>query len=89
MAMVRDTAVQKLRDLTIAVALASAAAVALIAWVSAVTIPGTAGLQGQAGNVIDGGGQPFRENDDGFNQGPPPVATGQGPGIVVTGGSHH
>ena len=44
MALVRDTAVQKLRDLTIAVALASAAAVALIAWVSAATIPGIAGV---------------------------------------------
>jgi len=42
MALVRDTAVQKLRDLTIAVAVVSAAAVALIAWVSAATIPGNA-----------------------------------------------
>jgi hypothetical protein len=88
MALVRDTAVQKLRDLTIAVALASAAAVALIAWVSAATIPGTAGLQGQTGNTETGGGQPVREDDDGFNQGPPPATTGPGPGIVVTGGSH-
>ena len=88
MALVRDTAVQKLRDLTIAVALASAAAVALIAWVSAATIPGTAGPQGQTGNTATGSGQVIAD-DDGFNQGPPPATTGQGPGIVVTGGSHH
>lgn len=85
--MVRDTAVQKLRDLTIAVALASAAAVALIAWVSAATIPG--GTSGQAGTTNTGGGQPASEHDDGFNQGPLPGGiTGTGPGIVVSGGSH-
>jgi hypothetical protein len=87
MALVRDTAVQKLRDLTVAVALASAAAVALIAWVSAATIPGIAGASGQTGNSTTGD-QPFTENDDGFTQGPPPATTGNGPGIVVTGGSH-
>ena len=88
MALVRDTAGQKLRDLTIAVAVVSAAAVALIAWVSAATIPGTANAS-PTGNAANGGGQPVREDDDGFNQGPPPATTGQGPGIVVTGGSHH
>ena len=86
-ALVRDTAVQKLRDLTIAVALASAAAVALIAWVSAATIPGTADASGQIGTT-NGGGQPVSGNDDGFSQGPPRGGTsGYGPGIVVTGGS--
>jgi hypothetical protein len=87
MAMVRDTAVQKLRDLTIAVALASAAAVALIAWVSAATIPG--GTPGKTGTANTGGGQPASENDNGFNQGPQPGGiTGFGPGIAVSGGSH-
>jgi hypothetical protein len=85
-ALVRDTAVQRLRDLTIAVALASAAAVALIAWVSAATIPGTADASAQTGT--DGGGQPVSGNDDGFSQGPPVGGTsGYGPGIAVTGGS--
>jgi hypothetical protein len=88
MALVRDTAVQKLRDLTIAVALVSTAAVVLIAWVSAATIPG-AGGQGQTGNAANTDDQPFTGNDDGFIQGPPPATTGNGPGIVVTGGSHH
>ncbi|MEA2668399.1 MAG: hypothetical protein QOJ33_1333 [Chloroflexota bacterium] len=87
MALVRDTAVQKLRDLTIAVALASAAAVALIAWVSAATIPGTADASGQT-VTTDGGGQPVLGNDDGFSQRPPRGGTsGYGPGIAVTGGS--
>jgi hypothetical protein len=88
MAMVRDNAVQKLRDLTIAVALAAAAAVGIIAWVSAATIPGTAGASVQSGNPVNESGQPFTGNDDGFNQGPVPGTTGNGPGIVVTGGSH-
>jgi hypothetical protein len=88
MALVRDTAVQKLRDLTIAVALASAAAVALIAWVGAATIPGTADSSGSTGTT-SGGGQPVAGNDDGFNQSPLPGGTnGYGPGIAVTGGSH-
>jgi hypothetical protein len=89
MALVRDTAVQKLRDLTIAVALASAAAVALIAWVSAATIPGIASVQGQTGATTDNSGLPVTRGDDGFNQRPPRnTGTGNGPGIVVSGGSH-
>lgn len=88
MALERDTAVQKLRDLTVAVALASAAAVVLIAWVSAATIPGTADASTQSGTINDGGRPVSGNDDDGFNQGPPPGATsGNGPGIVVTGGS--
>jgi hypothetical protein len=87
MAMVRDNAVQKLRDLTIAAALAAVAAVALIAWMSAATIPGTADASSQTGNAT-GGDQPVTGSDDGFNQGPPPGTNGYGPGIAVTGGSH-
>jgi hypothetical protein len=91
MAMVRDLGVQKLRDLTIAVAFASAAAVALIAWVSAATIPGSASSQGQTGNTTttDNSGVPVTGGDDGFNQHHPRnTGTGNGPGIVVSGGSH-
>jgi hypothetical protein len=84
--MVRDTAVQKLRDLTIAVALAAAAAVALIAWLGAATIPGTADVSVPTGTVT-GGGQPVTGTDDGFNQGQP-ISSRPGPGIVVSGGSH-
>ena len=94
MAIVRDNAVQKLRDLTIAVALAAAAAVGIIAWLSAATIPGTAGASVQSGNPVNEDGQPFTGNDDGFNQDQPgtnqgqPITTRPGPGIVVSGGSH-
>lgn len=88
-ALVRDTAVQKLRDLTVAVAVAATAAVALIAWISAATIPGIA--SGQTGNAANNGSpQPSPQTgDDGFTRvqpgGPLP---GYGPGIVATGGSH-
>ena len=57
MAMVRDTAVQKLRDLTIAVALAATAAGPLIAWLGSATIPGVADTSGPAGNAADRGDQ--------------------------------
>ncbi|HEY1162700.1 MAG TPA: hypothetical protein VGF78_06515 [Candidatus Dormibacteraeota bacterium] len=87
MALVRDTAVQKLRDLTIAVALAATAAVALIAWVSAATIPGTTDSSGLTGNAANAGGPTTSQNDDGFSPAPQ-GATGYGPGIAVSGGSH-
>src|SRR5882672_6472058 len=87
MALVRDTAIQKLRDLTIAVALAATAAVALIAWISAATIPGTGDSSGLTGNAVNPVGPTTSENDDGF--GPAPQGTtGSGPGIAVSGGSH-
>jgi hypothetical protein len=88
-ALVRDTAVQKLRDLTIAVALAAAAAVGLIAWVSAATIPGsTAAAPSPTGSTAGIGSTVTTSGDDeGYNQNPP-VTTRPGPGITVTGGSH-
>ena len=88
-ALVRDTAVQKLRDLTIAVALAAAAAVGLIAWVSAATIPGsTAVAPSPTGSTAAAGGSVTTSgSDDGFSQNPPGT-TRRGPGITVTGGSH-
>ena len=85
MAIVRDTAVQKLHDLTIAVAVAAAFGVAVIAWVGAATIPGATG---QAATPTTDGGQPVSQNGDGFNQGLQPGVPGSGPGIVVSGGSH-
>ena len=87
MALVRDTAVQRLRDLTIAVAIAAAAGVALIAWVSAATIPGTSDSSGLTGNGAGTGGTTTPGDEDGF--GPAPQGTnGYGPGIAVSGGSH-
>jgi hypothetical protein len=87
MALVRDTAVQRLRDLTIAVTIAAAAGVALIAWVSAATIPGTNDTSGVGGNGAATGGPTTPVDDEGF--GPAPQGTGgNGPGIAVSGGSH-
>jgi hypothetical protein len=88
MAGVRDLAVRKLRDVTIAVAIAAAAGVALIAWVSAATIPGSTGSASGTGNAATGvDGQPISAGDDGFAQAPPPT-TQPGSGVAVSGGSH-
>jgi hypothetical protein len=94
MAGVRDAAVQKLRDVTIAVAIAAAAGVGVIGWVSAATIPGSTGTPGPTGNAAtpatpatSGDDQPFAGSGDGFGQGPPAGAQ-FGSGVAVTGGSH-
>jgi hypothetical protein len=87
MAGVRDIAVQKLRDVTIAVAIAATAGVGLIAWVSAATIPGSVGTSALTGNSATGGDdQPITSTSDGFTQ-TPPRRTRSGPGIAVSGGS--
>jgi hypothetical protein len=85
---VRDLAVRKLRDVTIAVAIAGAAGVGAIAWVSAATIPGssdTSPLPATVPTRVDDRG-PF-SNGDGFTQGGP-VRVKSGPGLAVSGGSH-
>ena len=83
---VRDVAVRKLRDVTVAVALAAAASVGLVAWVSAATIPGSSnsGLTGNA--VTDDGEQVISSNPSGFGQ-KPPGKNKFGPGVAVSGGS--
>jgi hypothetical protein len=87
MAVARDNAVQKLRDVTIAVAVAAAAGVGVIAWLSAATIPGSTATGGLTfGTATVDGGQP-NTTDDGFAQAPP-TRTRSGPGVVVSGGSH-
>jgi hypothetical protein len=83
---VRDIAFQKLRDLTIAIAVAAAACVGLIAWVSAATIPGTATASDPSGNVATGSDDQPSGNGDGFVQAPP-RKSGFGPGVAVSGGS--
>jgi hypothetical protein len=86
MAVARDNAVQKLRDMTIAVAVVAAAGVGVIAWLSAVTIPGsTATGDLTLGTTVDDN-EPI-SIDDGFNQAPP-TRTRSGPGVAVSGGSH-
>lgn len=83
---VRDIAFQKLRDLTIAVAVAAAACVGLIAWVSAATIRGTATSAGLSGNAATGVDDQPSTSGGGFVQAPPRKA-GFGPGVAVSGGS--
>jgi hypothetical protein len=83
---VRDIAFQKLRDLTVAIAVAAAACVGLIAWVSASTIPGTTASSNTSGNVPTGVGDEPSNNGDGFVQAPP-RRSGFGPGVAVSGGS--
>lgn len=87
MAVARDNAVQKLRDLTIAVAVVAAAGVGVIAWLSAVTIPGSTSTGGlTVGTTTVNDNQPI-SIDDGFTQAPP-TRTRSGPGVAVSGGSH-
>ena len=84
---VRDIALQKLRDVTVAVALAATASVGLIAWVSAATIPGAPDTSGLAGAPATGDGeQVISNNPTGFGQ-KPPGKNKFGPGVAVSGGS--
>jgi hypothetical protein len=83
---VRDIAFQKLRDLTIAIAVAAAACVGLIAWVSAATIPGTTTVPDSSGNSATGVDDQTSNSGDGFVQAPP-RRSGFGPGVAVSGGS--
>jgi hypothetical protein len=83
---VRDIAFQKLRDLTIAIAVAAAACVGLIAWVSAATIPGTATGSDSTGSVATGVDDQPSTSGGGFVQAPH-RKTGFGPGVAVSGGS--
>lgn len=91
MAGVRDFGVQKLRDLTIAVVVAAASGVAVIAWVSAATIPGVATVSDNTGATFTGDdGQQSFTTGGGFGQAPQPSTSGQGQGasgIAVSGGS--
>ena len=87
MAAVRDLADQRLRDVTIAVAIAAAAGVGVIAWVSAATIPGWSDASGATGNATAAlDDQSISPADDGFVQAPPGRAQ-FGSGVAVSGGS--
>jgi hypothetical protein len=86
-AFVRDAAVRKLRDVTIAIAVAAAAGVGVIGWVSAATIPGSSFGPGPTGNAATGvDDQPINAGGDGFAQAPQ-RSTQFGPGVAVSGGS--
>jgi hypothetical protein len=87
MAVARDLAVQKLRDLTIAVVIAAAAGVGVIAWVSAATIPGSSNATGATGNATTGADSgSISPSGDRFQQAPPGRSR-RGTGVAVSGGS--
>jgi hypothetical protein len=83
---VRDVAFQKLRDVTIAIAIAAAAGVGLIAWVSAATIPGSTAGSDNIGGATAGVDDRQSTSGSGFVQAPPRKAR-LGPGVAVSGGS--
>ncbi|MEO8745972.1 MAG: hypothetical protein ABI334_06010 [Candidatus Dormiibacterota bacterium] len=82
----RDDAMQRLRDLTIAVAIAACGAVGLLAWISAATIPGIASSGQPASN--DSQFTPTFTNDDGSQQPSYVAPASSGSGFAVSGGSH-
>jgi hypothetical protein len=86
----RDDAMQRLRDLTLAVAIAACGALGVFAWLSATTIPGSASttLQPSTDDSQFANAQP---GDDGSSQQPAAIAPApahSGSGFAVTGGSH-
>ena len=82
----RESALQKLRDMTIAIAIAAAASVGVIAWVSAATIPGSTAASASSGTTPGEVDDQPSTSGGGFVQAPPRKA-GFGPGVAVTGGS--
>jgi hypothetical protein len=87
MADVRDVAMQKLRDLTIAVAIAAGAGVALIAWVSAATIPGSTGTASAAGPATTSSDEQSAAPSGGDFSQAPPTTVQSGRPLAVSGGS--
>jgi hypothetical protein len=86
-AMRRDDAVQRLRDLTIAVAVAALGAVGLLAWISAATFPGQAASNPPSGQTASTGSA-NASNATGDDLQPTSVApAGSGSGLAVSGAS--
>jgi hypothetical protein len=86
-AMQRDDAVQRLRDLTLTVAIAALGAVGLLAWMSAATFPGQAGSI-QPGGQATSAGSANASNGSGDDLQPASAApAGSGSGLAVSGAS--
>jgi hypothetical protein len=85
----RDDAMQRLRDLTLAVAIAACGALGVFAWLSATTIPGSASTttQPSAGDSQFANAQ---AGDDSTQQPAvfAPAPSHSGSGFAVSGGSH-
>lgn len=80
---------QRLRDLTLAVAIAACGALGVFAWLSATTIPGSASTADQP-SIDDSQFAPAQAGDD-SNQRPAafaPARAGGGSAFAVSGGSH-
>ncbi len=80
---------QRLRDLTLAVAIAACGALGVFAWLSATTIPGSASTTNQ--QSTDDSQFTFAQAGDDSSRQPAafaPAPAGRGSGFVVSGGSH-
>jgi hypothetical protein len=86
-AMQRDDAVQRLRDLTIAVAVAALGAVGLLAWISAATFPGQAALNQPSGQATSTGSADASNASGDDLQPTSVVPAGSGSGLAVSGAS--
>jgi hypothetical protein len=84
----RDDAMQRLRDLTLAVAIAACGALGVFAWLSATTIPGSASTTTQPS--IDDSQFATTQAGDDSNQPAAfaPARAGGGSAFAVSGGSH-
>jgi hypothetical protein len=85
----RDDAMQRLRDLTLAVAIAACGALGVFAWLSATTVPGSASTTTQP-FTDDSQFASSQSGDDSSRQpaafAPAPAHSGSG--FAVSGGSH-
>jgi cytoskeletal protein RodZ len=81
----RDGAMQRLRDLTLSVAIAALGAVGLLAWVSAATIPGQTGSSQQPAST----GSSLASNATGDDVQPSSAVApaGSGSALAVSGAS--
>ncbi len=85
----RDDAMQRLRDLTLAVAIAACGALGVFAWLSATTIPGSASTTVQP--FSDDSEFASSQSGDDSTQQPAALAPAPargGSGFAVSGGSH-
>jgi hypothetical protein len=84
----RDRAVQKLRDMTLAIAILATGGVGVIAWLSAAGIPGSNVFSSLSTAVAAQEDDQPTSSDDGIFQAAPPTTVQQAPAFAVTGGSH-
>jgi hypothetical protein len=83
----RDDAVQRLRDLTIAVAIAAVGAVGLLAWISAATVPGTGSSQPSGQALSNGSAATSNATGDDLRPTSAVAPAGSGSGLAVSGAS--